>query len=138
MQAGRGKQGILIGEYEGPIDQKDQNKILGWIEPAGDKPQWIIWFTAKGDLTIYTKRSYENGHTGAVEGDPITVRAHPQRNLFLNGKATDHIWAMEDVPGYIGLRMDCGDSGAVYMTPKQAEEVIETLQYMLKAMPKKS
>lgn len=42
--------------------------------------------------------------------------------LVLNGKATDHIWLMEDgkEPHAIGLRMDCGDSGVVYLTREQA------------------
>lgn len=48
--------------------------------------------------------------------------------LLLQGKATDHIWTMEDIDGYIGLRMDCGDSGTVYLTKQQAKQVIENLE----------
>lgn len=86
MQIGHGKQGVLIGEYEGPrstseplllekpslsdLEHKtDQNRVLGYIEPACDNPQWILWFTAKGDAIFYQKRS----STGAVEGDPINI-----------------------------------------------------------------
>jgi len=52
-------------------------------------------------------------------------------SLSLSGKSTDHIWAMEDVEGYIGLRLDCGDAGAVYFTKEQAKKVIENLLAML-------
>lgn len=41
--------------------------------------------------------------------------------------ATDHIWTMEDKPGYIGLRLDCGDSGVIYLTKDQAASVIAAL-----------
>lgn len=66
------KQGVRIGEYpphEG--SQDDGNCILGWIEPAKKNPSWILWFTKKGDAILYTKR----GPTGAIEGDPINVKA---------------------------------------------------------------
>lgn len=48
--------------------------------------------------------------------------------LSLSGKATDHIWCMEDVPGYVGVRMDSGDSGTVYLTHKQALDLAEQLK----------
>lgn len=48
--------------------------------------------------------------------------------------STDHIWAMEDMPGFIGLRLDCGDSGTIYFTPKQAINVIAELSGMLLLM----
>jgi hypothetical protein len=38
--------------------------------------------------------------------------------------ATDHIWTMEDRPGFIGLRLDCGDAGVIYFTKEQAMSVI--------------
>jgi hypothetical protein len=38
--------------------------------------------------------------------------------------ATDHIWTMEDKEGFIGLRLDCGDSGVIYFTPSQAADVV--------------
>lgn len=47
--------------------------------------------------------------------------------LHLSGKSTDHIWLMEDVEGYIGIRMDCGDSGVVYVTKEQAKDLAEQL-----------
>jgi hypothetical protein len=50
--------------------------------------------------------------------------------LSLSGKATDHIWCMEDVPGYIGVRLDCGDSGTFYLTYEQATELAKQLTSM--------
>lgn len=43
--------------------------------------------------------------------------------LVLHGNCTDHIWLMEDgkEPHRIGVRMDCGDSGTVYLTREQAK-----------------
>ena len=42
--------------------------------------------------------------------------------LVLNGRATDHIWLMKDGPEShpFGVRFDCGDSGVVYLSQKQA------------------
>ena len=48
--------------------------------------------------------------------------------MFLYGEAKGPIWAMEDRPGFIGLRLDCGDGGTVYLTKEQAREVIAELQ----------
>lgn len=46
-------------------------------------------------------------------------------SLVLNGLATDHIWLMEDGPAThpIGVRLDCGDSGTIYMSKEQAREL---------------
>jgi hypothetical protein len=51
--------------------------------------------------------------------------------------ATDHIWTMQDREGFIGLRVDCGDSGVIYFTPDQARQVIDqfTLQLAPAALP---
>ena len=51
--------------------------------------------------------------------------------LFLYGEAKGPIWAMQDRPGLIGLRLDCGDGGTVYLTKEQAREVIAELQHWL-------
>jgi hypothetical protein len=51
--------------------------------------------------------------------------------LILQGKATDNIWAMMDENGLIGLRLDHGDAGVVYLTKEQARSVVDTLQKML-------
>jgi hypothetical protein len=52
--------------------------------------------------------------------------------LQLSGFATDHIWIMEDIDGYIGIRLDCGDSGTVYLTKAQAKELRWQLDSYLK------
>ena len=85
MQVGNGKQGVKIGEYspensrEGQEmkarKRQDSNDCLGWIEPAGDKPQWIMWFYRDGSALLYTQRLYDDKNNGAVMGDPIRVSA---------------------------------------------------------------
>jgi hypothetical protein len=54
------------------------------------------------------------------------------KTLHLNGNATDHIWTMGDgdEPNVIGIRMDCGDSGTVYVTREQAVELATQLLSM--------
>jgi hypothetical protein len=51
-----------------------------------------------------------------------------ENQLVLNGHATDHIWAMQHDDDLYGLRVDCGDSGTLFMTKAQAQEIIATLQ----------
>jgi hypothetical protein len=58
--------------------------------------------------------------------------------LNLSGKASDHIWCMEDVEGYIGVRMDCGDAGTVYLTHSQAKELAKQLTALTAAQAKQS
>jgi hypothetical protein len=48
--------------------------------------------------------------------------------------STDYIWAMEDKEGYLGLRLDSGDSGTIYFTPRQAISVIAELSTLLLLM----
>ena len=45
--------------------------------------------------------------------------------LKLEGNATDHIWLMEDGPTshLIGVRLDSGDSGTVYLSKNQAADL---------------
>lgn len=91
MQIGHGKQGVLIGEYTEyrepdllgeskellgksettPSSGADHSIIIGYIEPACDNPQWIIWFTNKGDAILHRKRS----STGAVEDQALQIKA---------------------------------------------------------------
>ena len=78
MKIGNGKQGVVIGESCSPSgsvehDNPDSNPIMGYIEPAGDQPQWIMWFMRNGDAVLYTERSYENGINGAVLGEPLRI-----------------------------------------------------------------
>lgn len=57
--------------------------------------------------------------------------------LHLSGKSTNHIWLMEDgeEPFVIGIRMDCGDSGTVYVTREQAEFLAIELMLFLQPQP---
>ena len=59
MQIGKGKQGVIVSEY-GPHEDP-----LGYIQPACDNPQWIMWFDKKGDAQIYTQR--EKNWGGSLE-----------------------------------------------------------------------
>jgi hypothetical protein len=51
MQIGKGKQGVIVAEYG-----DNGSGFLGYIEPACDKNQWILWFDSKGDAVLYTER----------------------------------------------------------------------------------
>src|SRR6266436_1592305 len=53
----------------------------------------------------------------------------PSIDLQLQGKSSDHIWLMEDgeEPHVIGIRMDSGDSGVVYVTCEQALDLSKQL-----------
>lgn len=73
MQIGRGKSGVLIGEYG---NAKDGLGTLGWIEPACDNPQWILWFTDKGEGLLYTDRE----DSGAVTGKALVLK--PRKKVF--------------------------------------------------------
>jgi hypothetical protein len=68
MQIGSGKQGVIINEYG---NENDGNGTIGYIEPACDNPQWILWFTNHGDAILYTSRE----PSGGVLGEPIRVKA---------------------------------------------------------------
>lgn len=68
--------GVIVEEYGGDNSEpSDGNSIIGYIEPAGKQPSWIAWFTKKGDLILYTQRSYLDGANGAVIGEPIRVNS---------------------------------------------------------------
>ena len=58
------------------------------------------------------------------------------KELHLSGKCTDHIWLMRDgeEPYVIGLRMDCGDSGTVYLTREQAAFLAKELVKFLEIL----
>jgi hypothetical protein len=80
MQIGKGKQGVIIGEYHEPqpLSHKrgesiayDTNGIIGWVEPACDNANWILWFTRLGGALLYIGR----GPKGTVLGDPIEIKA---------------------------------------------------------------
>lgn len=77
MQIGKGKQGVLIGEYgfsrpqDKKIDVENEFGVLGWVEPACDNPRWILWFDPNGNATLYTDRE----DSGATIGEPIRLKA---------------------------------------------------------------
>ena len=71
MQIGKGKQGVLIGEYPDGIHSKDGNAVIGYVQPACKNPQWILWFTKIGDGILHTRRE----PSGAVVDDPIHLNA---------------------------------------------------------------
>lgn len=50
-------------------------------------------------------------------------------DLYLAGKAGNPIWLMEDgeEPHVIGIRLDCGDSGVIYVTREQAMDLAKQL-----------
>ena len=78
MILSHGKRGIRVGEYgpcEGNMSGNDGNGLVAYLEPNCKNPQWILWLTEKGDGILYTKRSYANGDTGAVVGEPIRFNA---------------------------------------------------------------
>jgi hypothetical protein len=51
-----------------------------------------------------------------------------KQELRIEGHAGNPIWSMTEANGEIGLRLDCGDAGVVWMTPEQARETIEALK----------
>lgn len=59
--------------------------------------------------------------------------ANSTNELTLRGKANKPIWAMCDgeEPYALGLRLDSGDGGVVWMTREQAAEVVSALSAML-------
>lgn len=51
------------------------------------------------------------------------------QDLVLQGRATDSIWVLGDgqEPYKLGLRLDFGDCGTVFLTREQARQVATTL-----------
>jgi len=42
---------------------------LGYVEPAGENPPWIMWYWQDGHADLYLSRE----PSGAVVGDPIRL-----------------------------------------------------------------
>lgn len=132
----------MQGKQAPPTTVVNLNPIIGYIEPAGKWARWIAWFTEQGDLYVYPKRDAEGGVMGnhvafannrleACLPEKQYVTLNGEDDLFVNGKSTDHIWAMEDKEGFIGIRFDCGDSGTIYLTRKQALDLRNQLNLFL-------
>ena len=66
-----------------------------------------------------------------AEANKTLAESLEKTGLLLYGQATDQIWAMMSSDGLIGLRLDSGDAGVVYMTKQQAQQVIGTLQNII-------
>jgi ABC-type enterochelin transport system substrate-binding protein len=106
MQIGKGKQGVLIGEYRGPLahdrtvqvknppQEKDQNAVLGYIEPACDNPQWILWFTRQGDAILHQKRS----ETGAILDKALTIKGQSSKKNEVVFKSANYFITAGRVP----------------------------------------
>jgi hypothetical protein len=56
---------IKIVEY-GPEEDP-----LGYIEPTGKSPSWILWWWQDGHAELYTKRD----KNGAISGEPVRLPA---------------------------------------------------------------
>lgn len=56
--------------------------------------------------------------------------------LQLQGRATDLVWTMADgdEPFVVGVRLDCGDSGTVYLTREQAADLSSQLADIAKKL----
>jgi len=93
MQIGYGKQGVLVGEYGGPrkvtksldtnnpgeilaAGRRDTNPILGYVEPACDGAQWILWFMANRDAILHQERLADGG----VLDEPLKIKARPGKS----------------------------------------------------------
>jgi hypothetical protein len=62
-----GKGGVSVGDYG---NSEDVGGIVGWVEPAGKNPKWILWFDEKGNAELYTNRE----KTGAVKGKALKIK----------------------------------------------------------------
>jgi hypothetical protein len=76
---------------------------------------WVCWSEARADVEYLLAR------VQALETQQLIDRDE----LILQGKATDMIWLMDggEEPHTIGIRLDDGDSGVVYVTPEQAKDL---------------
>jgi hypothetical protein len=80
MQIGSGKQGIVLGEYE---KSSDLNAVIGYIQPSCENPQWILWFTNRGDAILHRSRSL----TGAVLDEGMKIKGRLDKPLTKKQKS---------------------------------------------------
>lgn len=105
MQIGRGKSGVRLGEYG---NEKDGLGTLGWIEPACDNPQWILWFTSKGDGLLYLERDEKGG----IITDPQCIFARSKSYIseanppFVSARILPHQPDIDS--GKYEATVDCG------------------------------
>jgi hypothetical protein len=55
---------LEISEY-GKYDN-----CVGYVQPSGKNPKWIMWHFKDGTVHLYTKRE----KNGATTGDPIILK----------------------------------------------------------------
>jgi len=104
------------------------SQLLGWEE------EFKVWLTG----TIADRAKPVDLAKAAWMEAWVLGKRHSEKQreswpLWLQGRSTDLIWLMMDgeEPHCIGIRMDCGDSGTVYVTRQQAEDLIGQLRGML-------
>lgn len=109
---------------------KDGREIIVCFPLQGNVKQLVSWNKLHGcwDNKGKAEIGLETQH--CLWTDIPTLK---ESSLHLHGKCTDHIWLMEDgsEPHVLGLRMDCGDSGTVYLTREQAADLADQLKLML-------
>jgi hypothetical protein len=67
-----------------------------------------------------------DGGRSALQED-VKATIYP---LSISGRVGEPIWWMMDGPEThpIGLRLDCGDGGVIYLNKEQAQEIIDNLK----------
>jgi hypothetical protein len=100
------------------------DSLLTMLDFANNDVQIVIeekklWINIDGLCRLRLQNREQ--HTIAVEDK--------RKGLMLRGTATEHIWGMEDGPKThpIGIRFDCGDSGVVYLSCSQADDLATML-----------
>ena len=75
-------------------------------------------------------------HLADRPSSPAPAETVRREALLLAGLAGDPIWLMADGPEThpIGVRLDCGDAGVVYLSSDQAEDLAEQLTKMVRSL----
>jgi hypothetical protein len=110
---------------------KDGREILVCYPSQGNVKQLVSWDKLHDCWDNKGKAELGLEAQGCLWLDIPAVH-DPNPSLYLHGKCSDHIWLMEDgpEPHILGIRMDCGDSGVVYLTREQAADLEEQLKSM--------
>lgn len=53
--------GVKVGSYG---NEHDGGGYIGYVQPACEGAQWIIWFEENGDAILYTEREPDGGVVG--------------------------------------------------------------------------
>jgi hypothetical protein len=127
----RGLFKMQVGLLESPAGRRQQR------ERAKDRPQVSPGKRRLQPLNFSEQYSFSRKRkTGRTLIDPFIRFPYncpmASDQLILQGHATDQVWAMRSPTGTIGLCLDDGGAGTVYLTADQARAVIETLGKMLR------